>query len=103
MMSFGGQVSGAHWKRASDVLGVALAQSDLSSAHKEYLAAGGLGPTLGDGALSYGSERVAEVYYSYQLTSNVSLSPDYQYISNPGFNHDRGPVSLISLRLHLTF
>ncbi len=103
VMSFGGQVSGAHWKRASDVLGVALAQSDLSSAHKEYLAAGGLGPTLGDGALSYGSERVAEVYYSYQLTSNVSLSPDYQYISNPGFNHDRGPVSLISLRLHLTF
>ncbi len=101
--SFSGQVSGAHWKRANDILGVAVAQSDLSSAHKEYLAAGGLGLTLGDGALSYGSERVAEVYYSYQLTSNASLSPDYQFIKNPGFNRDRGPVSLAALRLHLTF
>ena len=103
VLSFGGQVSGVHWKRASDVLGVAVAQSDLSSAHKEYLAAGGLGLTLGDGALSYGSERVAEVYYSYQLTSNASLSPDCQYLRNPGFNRDRGPVSLLSVRLHLTF
>lgn len=103
VLSFGGQVSGAHWKRASDVLGVAVAQSDLSSAHKYYLAAGGLGLALGDGALSYGSERVAEVYYSYQLTSNASLSPDCQYLRNPGFNRDRGPVFLLSVRLHLTF
>ena len=103
VVSFGGQVSGAHWKRPQDVLGVAVAQSDLSKDHNDYLAAGGLGLALGDGALSYGSERVAEVYYSYQMTSNASLSPDYQFIHNPGFNRDRGPVSLISLRLHLTF
>ncbi len=103
VMSLGGQVSGVHWKRGNDILGIAAAQSDLSSVHKDYLAAGGLGLTLGDGALLYGSERVAEVYYSYQLTSNAALSPDYQFIHNPGFNRDRGPVSLISLRLHLTF
>ncbi len=103
VMSFGGQVAGAHWKRASDVLGIAIAQSDLSKAHKDYLAAGGLGLILGDGTLRYGSERVAEVYYSYQLTPNASLSPDFQLIGNPGFNRDRGPVSLISMRLHLTF
>lgn len=103
VVSFGGQVSGAHWKRPKDVLGVAAAQSDLSSAHKDYLAAGGLGLALGDGTLRYGSERVAEAYYSYQLTSNASLSPDYQWIGNPGFNRDRGPVSLLSVRLHLTF
>ena len=103
LMSLGGQISGAHWKRGNDILGIALAQSDLSSAHKRYLAAGGLGLTLGDGGLTYGSERVAEVYYSYQLTANASLSPDYQLVHNPGFNRDRSPASLVSLRLHLKF
>ncbi len=101
--SLGGQVSGAHWGRAKDVLGAALAQSDLSGPHKAYLAAGGLGLSLGDGTLRYGSERIAEVYYAYQLSGNASLSPDYQFVSSPGCNRDRGPVSLLTLRLHLTF
>lgn len=103
VLSFGGQVSGLRWKRPNDILGIAAAQSDLSHAHKDYLAAGGAGLALGDGALSYGSERVAEVYYAYQLTATTSLSPDYQYIRNPGFNRERGPASLLSVRLHLTF
>lgn len=103
VVSLGGQISGAHWHRASDVLGVAIAQSDLSGPHKAYLAAGGLGLALGDGALSYGSERVVEAYYAYQLSPKASLSPGYQFIQNPGFNRARGPASVASLRLHVTF
>lgn len=102
-LSFGGQLSGAHWRRKEDVLGVAFAQSDLSALHKAYLEAGGLGLSLGDGRLNYGPERIAEVYYAYQLSGAASLSPDYQFINNPGDNRDRGPVSLLTLRLHLTF
>lgn len=34
LVSFGGQLSGANWGRPNDVLGVALAQSDLSRTHK---------------------------------------------------------------------
>ncbi len=45
-----------------------MAQSDLSAAHEDYLAAGGVGLSLGDGRLHYGSEQVAEVYYSLGLT-----------------------------------
>lgn len=101
--SLGVQVSGTHWGRSKDILGAALAQSDLSGPHKAYLAAGGLGLSLGDGMLRYGSERVAEAYYAYQLSGNASLSPDYQFIAHPGCNRDRGPVSLLTLRLHLTF
>lgn len=101
-VSFGGQLSGAHWGRPDDVIGMALAQSDLSGAHKAYLAAGGPGLSLGDGRLNYGSEQVAEVYYAYQLSKAASLSLDYQCINTPGYNRDRGPVSLLGLRLHLT-
>lgn len=102
-LSLGGQWSGVHWKRAKDVLGAALAQSELSRTHKAYLEAGGLGLSLGDGRLNYGPEQIAEIYYSHQLSKNVSLSPDYQLINHPGYNRDRGPVSLLTLRLHLAF
>ena len=90
------------WGRHDDVLGVAIAQSDLSGAHKAYLAAGGLGLSLGDGRLNYGPEQIAEVYYAYQLSRAAALSLDYQFIQNPGYNRNRGPVSLVAARLHLT-
>ena len=102
-LSFGGQLSGVHWKRGSDVLGAALAQSELSSIHQAYLEAGGQGLSLGDGRLDYGPEQVAEVYYACSLSRNTTLSPDYQFINHPGCNRDRGAVSLLTLRLHHTF
>jgi len=102
-LSLGAQVSGAHWNRKSDRIGVAIAQSDISSAHKDYLAAGGQGLTLGDGKLRYGSERTLEAYYSYQVNKPLTLSFDYQFIGNPGYNRDRSPASLVALRAHVTF
>jgi high affinity Mn2+ porin len=102
-LSFGGQLSGANWKRKDDRVGVAFAQSDISTAHKDYLAAGGQGLALGDGQLRYGSERIVEAYYLYQMTKALSLTLDYQYVANPGYNRDRGPASLIALRAHVAF
>ena len=102
-VSFGGQLSGARWGRQNDVLGLALAQSDLSGLHKTYLAAGGQGISLGDGGLNYGPEQIAEIYYAYQLSKAAALSVDYQWVHNPGYNRDRGSVSLLGMRLHLTF
>jgi hypothetical protein len=95
------QVSGARWRRKQDYAAIALVQNDLSSAHKNYLAAGGLGFLLGDGTLSYAPERILETYYSFHVGPSVSLGPDYQLIVNPGYNSDRGPVSVVSFRLHL--
>ncbi len=102
-LSLGAQFSGARWKRKDDRVGLALEQSDLSAAHRDYLAAGGQGLTLGDGKLTYGSEQIIETYYSYQFSKPLALTLDYQYISNPGYNRDRGPVSVLSLRLFLAF
>ncbi|MCW3051510.1 MAG: porin, partial [Chthonomonadales bacterium] len=102
-VSLGGQLSGAHWHRKEDRIGVAIAQSDLTAAHRAYLEAGGLGGLLGDGALRYDSERVFEAYYSYHQSKHLTLTLDYQYISNPGYNRDRGPVSFVGLRAYVPF
>ena len=31
----------------------------------------------------------------------LTVTADYQYFVNPAYNRDRGPVSVIGLRLHL--
>lgn len=102
-LSLGAQVAGTPWRRKDDRVGLAIAQSDISSAHRDYMAVGGLGLDVGDGRLNYGSERILETYYSCQLTKPLALTLDYQYIANPGYNRDRGPVSVLSARVHYTF
>jgi high affinity Mn2+ porin len=108
--SAGAQLSGVHWQRSEDRLGLAAVIEGLSAVHREYLAAGGSGFLLGDGALDYAHEKILEVYYRAQWTWSrgafalrAQLSPDFQYIENPGFNQDRGPVRFYALRLHLEY
>jgi high affinity Mn2+ porin len=110
LASLGAQVSGVHWYRTDDRLGIAFAVEGLSVPHRDYLAAGGCGFVLCDGRLSYAHEQVLETYYRLQLGSSfarvplrVQLSPDFQYIRNPGYNRDRGPVRFWGVRLHLEY
>jgi high affinity Mn2+ porin len=101
--SLGAQLSGVHWGRKEDRVGIAYGINGLSTPHKNYLAAGGSGILLGDGKLNYGLEQVIETYYRIQLGRYVQLSPDFQYIQNPGYNRDRGPAEVYSLRLRLSY
>ena len=55
-VSIGFLTSGGTWKRPQDHFGIATVVSGLSSHHRNYLAAGGLGFIIGDGALNYGNE-----------------------------------------------
>ena len=103
LVSFGGQLDGVHWHRADDRLGIAYLIGGLSGPHSEYLAAGGQGFVVGDGALRYGQERVLEAYYRFQPLHGVQISPDYQFITHPGYNKDRGPASVIGFRVHLEY
>ena len=73
----------------------------LSADHREYLARGGYGFIIGDGALRYGTERVVEVYYDLQLPRGFALAVDVQRIAHPAYNRDRGPVHAVGLRLHV--
>jgi len=100
-LSGGVSLRGAMWGRSDDRIGVAGAINGLSPAHRQFLAAGGIGLTVGDGALNYGTEQLIETYYSLRLLEPVALSFDYQFFRNPAYNRDRGPVSVFALRLHL--
>jgi carbohydrate-selective porin OprB len=99
--SLGFQLSGVRWGRKEDRVGIAYGVNGISSQHEDYLAAGGKGILLGDGRLNYGLEQVMEVYYRIQLGPYVQISPDFQLIQNPGYNKDRGPVEVYSVRLRL--
>jgi carbohydrate-selective porin OprB len=102
-VSAGLQVSGAHWDRSQDRFGIAYAIQGLSVPHREYLAAGGIGMLVGDGKLNYGLEQILEMYYRIQLGRYVQITPDFQYIQNPGYNRDRGPVEVYGLRVRLSY
>lgn len=103
-LSGGVSVQGALWRREKDTAGFAVAKNDISSAHRSYLAAGGLGAFIGDGILpSYRSERILETYYNAVLTNRISLAADFQRVANPGYNAQRGPVSIYAMRLHIDY
>jgi carbohydrate-selective porin OprB len=102
-VSAGVQVSGSHWRRAADIVAVAFVDHGLSPLHREYLALGGHGFLLGDGRLNYGHERIVEAYYRLQLGPFVQLSPDLQQIWNPGYNRDRGPATVLGLRVNMRY
>lgn len=102
-LSVGAQISGAHWRRPRDRLGIAVDINGLSRDHRDYLAAGGSGFVLGDGALDYGREEIAEIYYALQPIAHVTLGPDFQFIRDPGYNNDRGPARFIGIRAHLEY
>jgi high affinity Mn2+ porin len=99
--SVGAQLSGTHWSRSQDHFGIAVAVDALSTGHRDYLAAGGSGFLLGDGALNYGREQIIETYYRWHLIDHIDLSPDFQFVRDPGFNRDRGPARFLGLRAHV--
>lgn len=102
-LQLGAQISGNHWGRPQDKLGVAYVVDGLSQDHRDYLAVGGSGFLLGDGQLNYGAERIWEAYYAFQPIAHVWLGPDIQFINNPGYNRDRGPAKFVGARLHLEY
>ena len=91
------------WRRSNDRGGAAFASNGISSVHARYLALGGLGSVLGDGALNYGRENLVEGFYTVHLWRGVFTAADLQYIVSPGYNRDRGPILVPSSRIHVEF
>lgn len=94
---------GELWKRRNDRVGAAFSMNGLSAAHREYLALGGVGFLLGDGALTYGHEKIFEGFYTLHVWRGIFTAFDFQHLNNPGYNKDRGPVTVAGLRLHVDF
>jgi high affinity Mn2+ porin len=95
--------NGAWWHRKQDRAGLAFVSNAIKKDHQNYLAAGGLGFLLGDGRLNYGREDIFESYYTMHVWRGIYLAPGVQHIVNPGYNRDRGPVIVPSLRAHIEF
>jgi len=99
--SIGVSVRGGSWHRPADTVGAATVVNALSADRRAYLAAGGLGILVGDGRLPHaGHEDILETYYELAAASALHLTLDYQWARNPAYNRDRGPVSIVALRVH---
>lgn len=95
-------LDGERWKRKGDNAGIALLTNSISRDHRRYLSKGGYGFIVGDGRLNYAPEYAAEVFYSFRpLDEEFYVSADYQFMVNPGYNTDRGPVHIFSVRVHV--
>ena len=102
-VSFGGDLSGDAWRRKDDRIGSAWVNSGLAYYHRQYLALGGIGFMLGDGALSYGRESVSETYYTAHVYKGLYLAAQLSFVNHPGFNRARGPAIVPGLRAHVDF
>ncbi len=73
----------------------------ISAAHEGFLNDGGLGILVGDGQLPHpGLEQIIETYYEFPVF-DWHATVDYQFVVNPAYNRDRGPVWVGSLRVHV--
>jgi high affinity Mn2+ porin len=100
---FGGDYSGRQWSRPYDKFGVTFVTNAIKADHQAYLKLGGLGFLLGDGKLNYAREDILESYYNMHAWRGVYYALDLQYIDHPGYNKDRGPVLVESVRMHVDF
>jgi high affinity Mn2+ porin len=101
-VSAGLSLQGAAWHRPDDTVAVATVINDISGAREAYLNAGGLGILVGDGKLPHpGPEKIVETYYKATFFRHVQVTLDYQWVENPGYNRDRGPVPVIAVRTHV--
>lgn len=100
----GVSVKGARWGRPNDTVGFGAVVNGISKTHERFLAAGGTGILVGDGRLPHpGAEQILETYYDVAAYGPAHVSLDYQVVNHPGYNRDRGPVSIVSARLHAQF
>ena len=94
-------LKGSRWTRAQDTVGIAGIVNGISAAREQFLNAGGLGILVGDGKLPHpGPEQIIETYYSLGILQLVHVSLDYQFVKDPAYNRDRGPVSIVAVRVH---
>ncbi len=100
-LSAGALIRGGAWGRGQDSVGLAFARNGLSNAHRDYLAAGGLGFFIGDGRLNYRTENILEVFYGLRVVKSAWITFDMQRVGNPAYNADRGPVNVGTIRLHI--
>ncbi len=101
--SVGADLRGDRWGRSNDKVGLTVVTNAIKRDHQWYLGHGGLGFILGDGRLNYAREDIVEAYYNWHAWKGVHYALDEQLVAHPGYNQDRGPVMVESVRMHVDF
>ena len=99
----GSDLAGGRWSRPNDRVGLVFVTNAIKRDHQAYLGLGGLGFLLGDGRLHYAREGILETYYTAHNWRGLFSSFDFQFVTHPGYNQDRGPVAVFSVRTHVDF
>jgi high affinity Mn2+ porin len=103
-ISLGYTFTPAVFHRENDILGIAGVINGISPDHRDYLAHGGYGFMIGDGKLNYANEMIFEIFYNIHIhDQHFWVTPGYQFVANPAYNMDRGPVNIFSIRVHTHF
>lgn len=89
-ISGGLQISGNLFNRPEDVIGIGVALTMISDAYKN---ASGLDS----------NELYAEAYYNIAAREGFQVTPDIQYIVNPGGNGDQDPFLVYGVRAGVMF
>jgi high affinity Mn2+ porin len=99
--TFGTSIKGESWHQPDDIIGAAFITSGISRSAQAYLADGGIGILTGDGALNYAAEKNIELYYDHKFSKYFHAAADYQFVDDPAYNKDRGPIpGIFGIRLH---
>jgi high affinity Mn2+ porin len=99
----GVSIKGEFWGRPNDTFGLGGVLNGITGVHQRFFQAGGTGILAGDGNLTYAAEKILETYYDFQVWKTIHVAVDYQFVGDPAFNRDRGPVSVFGARLHCEF
>ena len=102
-LSAGGIIKGVRWGRPADSVGLGYAMSWISKQHAAFLNQGGIDGFIGDGRINAAAEQVLDIYYQCHVFTSTWVSVDYQHLSNPAYNADRGPVDIYGARVHVEF
>lgn len=104
-LTFGAELAGNPWGRAADSLGVALGSLRTSADfRKDSLTLDANADALPDfGYQANGAETQLEIYYRYKLNAKVELTPDFQWIRQPGGNAGAAAIKVVGLRAKLGF
>ncbi len=104
-LTLGAEFAGNDWGRGADSVGIAAGFLRTSSEfHSNSLTVDANGDGIPDYAYAAsGWERIAELYYRFRLNKQVDVSPDFQYIANPGGNEAASSVKVVSLRARVSY
>lgn len=96
VITIGGRIIGNPWRRGNDAIGIAYGLSKTSDEYKDVSLAT-------DGYEANGDEHYIEAYYKYWANANLTISPDLQYVINPGGDEEKDAVLIYGARMQLTF